>query len=36
MYLRLETEYVHQTSDESIREIIECNEYEFDDEGNLT
>jgi hypothetical protein len=35
IYRRLEAEYEYQTSDESIREIIECNEYEFDEEGNL-
>jgi hypothetical protein len=35
MYRRLEAEYEYQTSDESISEVIECNEYEFDGEGNL-
>jgi hypothetical protein len=31
----LQNEYEYQTSDESIQETIEANEYEFDDEGNL-
>jgi hypothetical protein len=35
IYRKLKSEYEYRTSDESIREIIECNEYEFDEEGNL-
>lgn len=33
-YRALETEYEYQNSDAAIDETIECNEYEFDVEGN--
>ena len=36
IYSRLESEYDYQTSDDTIRENIESNEYEFDEEGNLS
>lgn len=35
-YAQLEREYIYLTSDESVRECIEANEYQFDTEGNLS
>lgn len=34
-YKQLEREYEYQTSDESIAETLEANEYEFDEEGEM-
>ncbi len=34
LYRDLEAEHTHLTSDESVKETIEANNYEFDDEGN--
>ena len=34
-YYMLKREYEYQTSEEAIRESIEANEYEFDEDGNL-
>jgi hypothetical protein len=33
IYRQLEADYEYQMSDESVDESIECNEYEFDEEG---
>jgi len=33
--INLQKEYEYQTSEESIKDTIEANEYEFDEEGNL-
>ncbi len=33
IYRQLETEYDYQTSDDQISEMIEANEYEFDETG---
>lgn len=35
IYGRLRDEYEYQTSEESAKEAIECNGYEFDSDGNL-
>jgi hypothetical protein len=35
IYSRLEKEYEYQISDESVRETIIANQYEFDEDGNL-
>ena len=35
IYSRLEKEYEYLTSEESIKETIEANEYEFDENGDL-
>lgn len=35
MYRQLEKEYEYQNSDETVDENIRCNDYEFDEEGNL-
>lgn len=35
MYRRLEDEYIHQTSEEAVREMCAANEYEFDEKGAL-
>lgn len=35
IYSKLEQEYEWLTSDESVTEMIEANEYEFDEEGNI-
>ena len=34
-YRLLEREYEYLTSDDAIKETIEANEYEFDENGNL-
>jgi hypothetical protein len=36
IYKTLETEYEYQNADAQVDENIICNEYEFDEEGNLT
>lgn len=35
IYRQLEAEYAHQTSDEYLKDLCECNEYVFDEKGNL-
>jgi len=35
LYRRLEREYDHLTSDESVKETLISNDYEFDEEGNI-
>ena len=35
LYSTLEKEYTYLTSDESILDTLECNEYEFTEDGNI-
>jgi hypothetical protein len=35
LYRKLENEYDHLTSDESVKETLVDNDYEFDEEGNI-
>ena len=35
LYRKLEKEYDHLTSDESVKETLTDNDYEFDEEGNI-
>ena len=35
LYRKLENEYEHLTSDESVKETLIDNDYEFDEEGNI-
>jgi hypothetical protein len=35
IYRALETEWEYQASDEVVDELLECNGYEFDEEGRI-